>query len=71
MKIISWNVQGAKKAQVIQEIKHLIRFHKPDICLSLETMVNDTQMNALLPKLGFNHYDFISLINHSGGTAVL
>jgi len=41
MKIISWNVQGAKKDQVLQEVKLLSQTHKPDMVFLLETMVNE------------------------------
>jgi len=54
MKIISWNVQGAKKMQVVQEAKFLIRTQKADMLFLLETMVNDSNINKILPLLGLN-----------------
>ena len=37
MSIISWNVQGIKKAQVLQEILFLKRLHNPQLIFLLET----------------------------------
>jgi len=71
MKIISWNVQGAKKAKVHEEVKFLQRSHKPDILFLIETMTNDRNTAQILPKMGFDNYDFISPINHSGVIWVL
>jgi len=41
MKIVSWNVQGIKKLQALQELLFLIRTYKPDIICILETMVSE------------------------------
>ena len=71
MKVISWNVQGAKKIQVLQERKLLSRIHKSDILFLLETMVNEENIGRLLPTLGYDHYDYVLPVNHSGGIAVL
>jgi len=71
MKIICWNTQGVKKAQVLQEVKFLTNAHKPDLIFLLETLVNDTNICRILPQMGFEHYDFVSPVNHFGGIAVL
>jgi len=71
MRIISWNVQGVKKAQVQQEVQFLKRTHKPQILFLQETLVNERNILAILPKLGFEHFDYVAPINHSGGLAVL
>jgi len=71
MKILSWNVQGAKKIQVIQEVKFLIRTQKADMLFLLETMVNESNIKKILPLMGFHHYDYVSPVNHSGGITVL
>ena len=71
MKVISWNVQGAKKVQVLQELKLLSRIHKPDVLFLLETMVNEENIARLLPTLGYDQYDYVLPVNHSGGIAVL
>jgi len=67
MKIICWNTQGAKKPQILQEVNFLIRTHKPDLIFLLETLVNETNIFRILPKMGFESYDFVSAVNHSGG----
>ena len=71
MKIVSWNVQGAKKAKVREEVKFLQRTHKPDILCLIETMTNDRNTAQIIQKMGFENYDFIPPVNHSGGIWVL
>jgi len=71
MRIISWNVQGTKKSQVLQEIQFLKRTHKPQILFLLETLVNEKNILAILPKIGFQYFDYVEPVNHSGGLAVL
>jgi len=71
MHIISWNVQGVKKAQVLQEIQFLKSTHKPQILFLQETLVNERNILDILPKLGFDHFDYVEPVNHSGGIAVL
>ena len=34
-------------------------------------MVDDQNITKILPLMGFDHYDYISPNNHSGGIAVL
>jgi len=67
MRIISWNVQGSKKAQVVQEILFLKRTHSPQMIFLLETLVNKKHILQILPKMGFEHFDYIEPVNHSGG----
>ena len=57
--------------QVVQEVKFLIRTQKPDMLFLLETMVNDSNIKKILPLLGFEHYDYVSPVNHSGGITIL
>jgi len=71
MKVVCWNIQGIKKRQAISELKFLIKKHLPDLVFILETMVNTTNIQKILPQLGFDHYDFVPPLNHSGGIAVL
>jgi len=73
MKIISWNAQGMKKTknQALQEILFLKRMHKPNIMFILETMVSSTNIRLILPKTGFEHFDYMDPVSHSGGIAVL
>ena len=71
MKIVSWNVQGIKKPLVVQELIFLIRTHKSDIICILEKMVNEKHIEKILPRIGFDHYDYVPPINHSGGIAIL
>jgi len=71
MRIISWNVQGAKKSQVLQEVLFLKRTHKANILFILETLVNKKNILDILQKMGFEYFDYVNPINHSGGLAVL
>jgi len=34
-------------------------------------MLSDTSSQKILPQFGFDHFEFISRVNHSGGLAVL
>ena len=67
MKILAWNVQGAKKSQVIEEIKLLQKQYQPDLIFLLETMVNEEHTKRFISRLGFQYHDFSNPINHSGG----
>ena len=71
MIIISWNIQGAKKPQIISKVHFLSRTYKADIIFLLETMVNETNVRKILPQMGFKHFDYVLPTNHSGGIAVL
>jgi len=71
MKILAWNVQGAKKSQITEEIRFIQKLHKPDIVFLIETMVSEEHTNRLISRLGFQKHDFINPINHSGGIWVL
>jgi len=71
MKIICWNVRGAKKAQILEEVKFLKHLHKPDIMFLLETLTNDINSHNIIRRMGFRHFDYIPPSNHSGGIWVL
>jgi len=63
--------QRHKKMQVLQEVKFFARTHKPDMLVLLETMVNESNRRRIHPPMGFEHFDFVSPINHFGGIVVL
>jgi len=67
MKIICWNVRGAKKAQVLEEVKFLKRIHNPNIVFLLETLTNDSNSHRVIQKMGFQNFDFVLPSNHTGG----
>ena len=67
MKVICWNVQGAKKYQFQQEVAFINRTIKPDILFLLETMVNEQNKKLIIRNLGFSQYDTIPTFNHGGG----
>ena len=71
MIIISWNTQGAKKPQVIKEVQFPTRTYKVDMIFLLETMVNEKNLLKILPQMGFDHYNYVLPINHTGGITVL
>jgi len=45
--------------------------HKPDVMFILETMVSSTNIERILPKSRFQHFDYVDPVNHSSGIAVL
>jgi len=61
----------SKKKQALQEILFLQRLHKPDIMFILETLVNSANIEQILPKIGFQHFDYVDPVNHSSGIAFL
>ena len=71
MKVMAWNVQGAKKHQIREEIRVINQTHRPDLLFLIETMVSEQTTRKLIAKLGFEHFDFVSPHNHSGGIWVL
>jgi len=71
MKILAWNVQGAKKRQLREEIRYLQKFQQPDLLFLIKTMTSKETAKQILPQLGFDHYDFTLPVNHSGGIWVL
>jgi len=60
-----------KEHKFCLEIQFLKRTHKPDIVFLLETMVNEKNIRNFLPRIGFEHFDFVEPTNHSGGLAIL
>ena len=71
MKIVAWNVQGAKKQQIREELCYLRKHQQPDLIFLLETMASAETATRLLPQLGFDHYDYTLPVKHSGGIWVL
>ena len=71
MKIIIWNVQGAKKAQLQLEVGFLSRTINSDILILTETMVNEQNAQQIIRTLGFRNFDFILPQNHVGGIWLL
>jgi len=71
MKIVAWNVQGAKKGQIREEIRYLNQAKKPDLLFLIETMTAEDYTRKILPQLGFEHFDYTLPVNHTGGIWVL
>jgi len=71
MKILAWNVQGAKRQQIREEIRYLQKSLQPDLIFLIETMASEETTNRILPQLGFDHYDYTLPVNHSGSIWVL
>ena len=71
MKIISWNVQGAKKPHFQQEVRFINGTIKPDILVFLETIVNECNTARIVKSLGYQFYDTIPPKNHVGGIWLL
>ena len=71
MKVMAWNVQGAKKHQIRDEIRVINQTHRPNLLFLIETMVSEQTTRKLIAKLALEHFDFVSPQNHSGGIWVL
>ena len=67
MKIMAWNVQGAKKQQILEEIRFIHQAHKPYLLFLIKTMISDQTTRKLIAMLGYEHFDFVSPPNHSSG----
>jgi len=67
MKVVCWNVQGAKKPQLRLEVGFITRTIRPDILILIETMVNEQNVDLIFKTLGFSHYERIPTNNHCGG----
>ena len=48
MKILCWNVQGAKKFQLRLEVGFINRIIRPDILILLEIMVNEQNAELII-----------------------
>jgi len=59
MKIIIWNVHGAKKVELQHEVGFINRTINPDILLLTETMVNEENTQRIILTLGFPKFEFI------------
>jgi len=71
MKILSWNVQGAKKSHFQQEVGFINRTIEPDILVLFETMVNECNVARIVPSLGYQYNDTTPPKNHAGGIWLL
>jgi len=71
MKVLAWNVQGAKKQQLREEVRYLQKVQQPDLVFLIETMSSDITAKQMLPQFGFDYFDYSLPVNHSGGIWVL
>ena len=71
MKVICWNVQGAKKSQLRHEVGFINRTIKPDILILLETLVNCQTTDLIINQLGYSYSSTIPPVNHMGGIWLL
>jgi len=54
MRVVCWNVQGAKKPQLCLEVGFINRTIRPDILILLETMVNEHNADIINSNFGFH-----------------
>ena len=71
MKVICWNIQGAKKSQLRHEVGFINRTIKPDILILLETLVNCQNTDLIINQLGYRFSSTIPPVNHTGGIWLL
>jgi len=67
MKVVHWNIQGAKKPQLRLEVGFINRTIRPDILFLIETMVTKHHADQIIRTLGFSHYEKIPVENHFAG----
>jgi len=67
MKVVCWDVQGAKKPHLRLEVGFITRTINPDILFMLETMVKEQNAESIITTLGFSHHERIPSTNHCGG----
>lgn len=71
MKIIYWNIQGAKKPQSLGELRYTKRKINPDIMILTETLTSKENTKRIISKIGFDSYDYVNPNNHQGGFWIL
>jgi len=71
MKIICWNVQGAKKSQLRHEVGFINRTIKPDILILFKTLINCQNIDLIIKQLGYRYSPTIPPVNHMGGIWLL
>ena len=71
MKVVIWNVQGSKKAQLQLKVGFINRTIKRDILFLIETMVNEHNSERIIRTLGFHNFDYILPHNHVGRIFIL
>ena len=65
MKVIAWNIQGAKKSKFQQGV--INRTMKPNILILIETMFNKRNTECIIKTLGYHNHDTILSHNHTRG----
>src|SRR5687767_7396117 len=71
MKNIAWNVCSAKRRHMVAKLKALVVNYKPDILFIIEIITNNTNSERIVKTLGFDKFEIVSPINHSGGLSAL
>lgn len=64
MKIVYYNIQGAKKTQAAGEIRVIKKKLNPNILIIAETMTNQVNTERII--LGFDEFIFTNPENHQG-----
>lgn len=54
MRILCWNVRGARGTRTFRDLKDFIRVHKPELISLIETKMTEVQMGRLKSRLGMD-----------------
>lgn len=69
MKLLCWNVRGAKGLRTFHDLKDLIRVHKPDLIFLIETKMTACQMGKLKSRLGMDEVLYVPRNEENGGAS--
>lgn len=61
MKIVSWNVRGAGREDIRNQLKILFHSHNPYIVILMETRINLKKAESIIASLNFSYYQIIPL----------
>ncbi|KAL7228229.1 hypothetical protein ACSBR2_007021 [Camellia fascicularis] len=67
MDMIFWNCRGAGNNTFKRNLKELLRTHKPEILILMETKVELNSMGMFFNRLGFMASAHVDLVGRSGG----
>lgn len=71
MIVISWNCQGLANLHAIPALKDLVRCHRPDVIVLIETLSVARRVEEMRILLGFDFCFSVDHVGRSGDLAVL
>ncbi|CAN1729602.1 hypothetical protein LINPERHAP1_LOCUS671 [Linum perenne] len=71
MIILCWNCRGLGQPQAIQVVDELVKAHRSDVVLLIETLCMKERIEVIKRRLNFKGCFAVDVNGHSGGLAVL